>query len=530
MTRGDDGKDRLATRLLAESEAKVLAGTEGASLPFFSPDGQWIGFGADGQLKKVLALGGAPLKLANAPVFLGGSWGEDGFLVANLNAGTSLIRIPEAGGAAEAVLPQGSGNALVPQVLPGGKKVIFGGQDAQGVAVQILSLDTKRVSTLVPGAPFARYLPTSGATGHIVYPNGSTLMAAPFDPAAGELRGPAIPVLDDILGLVGFSSTGDAVYTIGSVSISSGLPLRWLHADGKSEPLLEAVGNYAYPRVSPDGKLLAVTVDNDRAAEARLLVYDWQNDRTLPLTEKGQASGGAVWTPDSRYLIWATRAANGKRRFLWKRADGSGEVHTLVESATYATPSAISPDGKFLALHAGDPKTQLDLLVAPLDLSKPDEMKLGEAEPLVRLPGLELGAVFSPDGKWVAYMSDESGQYEVYVQRFPGGGGHRKVSEGLGIYPKWSSNGRQLLYNTTNWIMAVDYQENGDAFVAAKPRKWSANPIRQINTWDSWGLDPRGERAVVTPGQAATGNAGPPKVAYLLHFFDELRRKVPVGK
>ena len=533
VTRGEDGKDRLATRLLAESEAKTLAGTEGAALPFFSPDGQWIGFGADGQLKKVLALGGAPLKLANAPVFLGGSWGEDGFIVADVNAGVSLMRIPEAGGAAEALLPQGPGNSLVPQVLLGGKKVIFGGQDAQGVAVQILSLDTKKVSTLIPGALFARYLPSSGAssgeTGHLVYPNGSTLMAAPFDPAAGELRGPAIPVLDDILGLVGFSATGDALYTIG-VPGSSGGPLRWLHPDGKSEPLLEATGAYTFPRVSPDGKLLAVTVDVDRAAETRLLVYDWQNDRTLPLTEKGQASGGAVWTPDSRYVIWATPAANGKRRFLWKRADGSGEVHTLVESATYAMPTAISPDGKFLALTAVGPKTQLDLLVAPLDLSKPEEMKLGEAEPLVRLPGIETGAVFSPDRKWVAYFSDESGQYEVYVQRFPGGGGHRKVSEGLGIWPKWSSNGRQLLYNTANRIMAVDYQENGDAFVAAKPREWSATPIRQIKTSDSWGLDPKGERAVVVPVAAAPGDAGPPKVAYLLHFFDELRRKAPVGK
>ena len=466
VTQGNDGVQRLATRLLAESEAKILSGTEGASGPFFSPDGQWIGFGADGQVKKVSALGGAPLKLADATILLGGSWSEGGFIVAEVNAGTSLMRIPEAGGAAEALLPGGPGTTIFPQVLPGGKKVIFGGQDDQGPAVQILSLDTKddtkKVSTLIPGAQWARYLPTGGANGgnvgHIVYPNGSTLMAAPFDPVAGELRGQAVPVLDDVAGLVGFSSTGDVLYAIGAASGASGWPLRWLRPDGKPggtpdgkmEPLLATPGNYTYPRVSPDGKLLAVTVDNDRAAETRLIVYDWQNDRTLPLTEKGQVDGGAVWTPDSRYLIWAAPrwpTGSGKTRFLWKRADGSGEVHTLVESATYSCPTAISPDGKYLALTAnGGPETKLDLLVAPLDLSKPDEMKLGEAEPLVRLPGLEAGAVFSPDGKWVAYFSDESGQYEVYVQRFPGGGGHRKISDGLGLYPKWSSNGRQLLY------------------------------------------------------------------------------------
>jgi hypothetical protein len=148
VTRGEDGKNQLATRLLAESEPKILAGTEGAVGPFFSPDGQWIGFGADGQVKKVLALGGAPLKLADAPVFFGGSWspgvnGGDGFIVATVNAGTSLMRIPEAGGAAEALLPLGPGRVLVPQVLPGGNKVIFGGSGAQGPEVRILNRDEK---------------------------------------------------------------------------------------------------------------------------------------------------------------------------------------------------------------------------------------------------------------------------------------------------------------------------------------------------------------------------------------------------
>jgi Tol biopolymer transport system component len=534
VTRGDDGKNRLATRLLAESDAKTLAGTEGASAPFFSPDGQWIGFGADGQVKKVSALGSAPLKLGDATVFLGGSWSENGFIVAAVNVGTSLVRIPESGGAAEALLPPGPWTTFLPQVLPGAKKVIYGEMDAQGSALQILSLETKKVSTLIPGATGARYLPTGGAAGgHIVYLNGSTLLAARFDPVAGEVRGQAVPVLDDVAGVVNFSAAGDILYSIGAASDTSSWPLRWLRPDGKTEPLLESRGRYTEPRVSPDGKLLALTLNIDLAAETRLIVYDWQNDRTLPLTEKGQVQSGAVWTPDSRYLVWAAPAAGGKTRFLWKRADGSGEAHTLVESATYFGPTAISPDGKYLALMAsGGPATKLDLLVAPLDLSKPDEMKLGEAEPLVRMPGIEAGAVFSPDGKWVAYFSDESGQYEVYVQRFPGAGGHRKISDDGGGYPKWSSNGRQLLYYDGSQlrIMAVDYQVNGDAFVASKPRRWSGTPVRQIGAADSWGLDPKGERAVVVPVDAAPGNAGLPKVAYLLNFFDELRRKVPTGK
>jgi serine/threonine-protein kinase len=532
VTRGADGRSRLATRLLAENEAKTLAGTEGAAGPFFSPDGQWIAFAANGQMKKVSALGGAPLKLTDAALFFGGSWGEDGFIVASANVGNNLMRIPEAGGMAETLLPLGSGTTLAPQVLPGGKKVIFG----QGPAVKILSLgteaakDTKRVSTLIPGAPYAQYLPTSGAIGHLVYRNGSTLMAAPFDPAAGELRGPATPVLDDVADAVCFSTTGDVLYQIGAASGSSGWRLQWLRPDGNTEPLLETEGNYAYPRVSPDGKLLAVTVDSDRGAETRLLVYDWRNDRTLALTEKGQVRLGAVWTPDSRYLIWTTPAANGKRRLLWKRADGSGEAHTLVENAPFAA-QAISPEGKYLAGMAVDPKTKFDLMVAPLDLSIPEEMKLGVTEPLVVLPGNQVGPAISPDGKWVAYFSDESGDYEVYVQRFPRGGGRRKISEGGGVYPKWSPNGHELLYREENRsVMVVDYQLSGDAFVAGKPHVWSATPTRSIAPSDSWDLDPKGDRAVAIPVLDAMPNAGPPKVAYLLHFFDEVRRKAPAGK
>jgi serine/threonine-protein kinase len=537
VTRGADGKNRLATRLLAENEAKTLAGTEGAGGPFFSPNGQWIAFGANGQLKKVSALGGTPLKLTDAPLLLGGSWGEDGFIVASVNALGNLMRIPEAGGMAETLLPPRSQTPFAPQVLLGGRKVIYG----QGAAVKILSLgtedtkDTKKASTLIPGTTYAQYLPTNGASGHLVYRNGSTLMAAPFDPLAGELRGPAVPVLDDVADAVGFSSTGDVLYKMGAASGSGGWPLRWLRPDGKTEPLLETERNYAYPRVSPDGKLLAVTAGatiSRTPAENHLLVYDWRNDRTLALTEMGQAGLGAVWTPDSRYVIWPAPAINGsKRRFLWKRADGSGEVHTLVERATYLQPGAISPDGKYLALVATDPTTKLDLWVAPLDLSVPEEMKLGEAEPLVVQPGIQTGAAISPDGKWVAYFSDESGDYAVYVQRFPRGGGHRKISEGGGVWPKWSADGRQLLYLEQNGgIMAVDYQGSGDAFVAGKPRVWSATPIRSIAPDDPWDLDPKGDRVVAIPVTDATRNAGPPKVAYLLHFFDEVRRKAPAGR
>ena len=358
------------------------------------------------------------------------------------------------------------------------------------------------------------------------------MMAQPFDPVAGALQGTAIPVLDDGSGRLAFSSAGDVLYTLRPASNNSTWPLRWLQPDGTMESLLETPGNYSYPRLSPDGNLLAVTVDNYLPSEARLLVYDWRNNRRLPLplAEKGQVSGGAVWTPDSQNVIWATPLANGTRRFLWKRADGSGQVHTLEEGTT-GFPMSISPLGTSLAVTGnGGAETRLDLWVAPLDLTTPGEMKLGEVEPLVQLPGQQGAAVFSPDEQWVAYTSNESGEREVYVQRFPGGDGRRKVSDGGGGFPRWSSNGRQLLFYGNGHIMSVDYQANGDVFVADKPHEWSATSIPAVRNDDSWDLAPKGDRVVVVPLADAPAVQGPTKVAYLTHFFDELRRKVPIGK
>lgn len=533
ITRGADGKFRLATRLLAESESKILPGTEGASNPFFSPDGRWIGFGADGQLKKVLALGGAPMKLADAPRFSGASWGEDGFIVASVTVGLDLKRIPESGGASDNLakvetLAKADAWTQAPQVLPGGKYVIFGTRDSQGPVVKLLSLATGQASTLVPGTRYARYLSTNGATGHLVYHSGSTLVAAPFDPATGELRGPAVPVLEDAGGLVSASSSGEILYWSGA--IPAAWPLRWLRPDGKTETLLAQPGFYTWPRVSPDGKLLAVTVDSSRGSDTRLLVYDWRNDRKLVLAEKGQVYFGAVWTPDSRYLIWVSHPPGGKRRLYWKRADGSGEAHVLGESASYHLAMKVSPDGKYLLFQTFDPVAGYRIVAAPLDLSKADDLKMGEPLPLSPQPGNQAGATLSPDGKWSAFFSDATGQYEVYVQRFPGGGDQRKISEGGGDYPKWSSGGRQLLYQSNQGLMAVDWQADGKTLVTGKPHQWSPARILVPGSDDVYDPDPTADRAVVIPVEDATAGASPPKVAYLLHFFDELRRKAPVGK
>jgi serine/threonine-protein kinase len=523
VTRGEGGITRLATRLLSESEWKILPGTEGALSPFFKPDGQWIGFGTVGQLKKVSVLGGAPQKLADARLLFGAHWTEDGYIVAVLNVGTSLARIPEQGGTPEPLLPSGPGRTKGPQVFPGNKSVLFAGQDSGRAAAQILALDSKKVTTLIPGGDSPFYVPSRGDKGHILYASGGSLLAAPFDPAKGVLEGQAVPVLDNWAGGASFSETGDFLYTIGAAGRGD-WPLVWLKRDGTTEPALKERGRYFVPKVSPNGRKLAVVLDLDRPAESRLMVYDRDTQLGVPLTEKGQLGTAAVWTHDSQYLIWSIDSPNSKSRLEWRRADGSGPVRTLKEMNTPGGPESISPDGKYLIFGSGNARTKSDLWIASLDLSKPDAPSMGDPKLLLDSPELDYGARVSPDGKWMVWGSDESAQFEMYVQPFLGSG---KLNLGLGLFPKWAS-GKRLIYQTFPNLMMLEYRVEGNAFVAGQPELWSKTPVQILGDRDSWSLDPLQERILAVPLDE-TPQAGSPKVGLLLNFFDELRRRAPVN-
>ncbi len=198
---------------------------------------------------------------------------------------------------------------------------------------------------------------------------------------------------------------------------------------------------------------------------------------------------------------------------------------------------SISPDGRYLAFAEVGPETLLDVWVAPLDLSKPDQPVVGKPELVVGTRGNDLFPVFSPDGKWLAYVSDESGRFEVYVRPFPGPGAARNISVNGRRLPAWSSNGHELLFTELRGtdfgdsgnIMVVDYRVSGDAFVAARPRVWSNAHRRRVGAMPVWALHPDGKRIAMFPPEAAPENAGGPRFGFLLNFFDEVRRRAPVG-
>jgi Tol biopolymer transport system component/predicted Ser/Thr protein kinase len=550
VARGLGGKEQLATRLLDQAKAIVLPGTENAAAPFFSPDGQWIGFFADGKMKKISAQGGAAVTLCEAPDARGASWGEDGSIIVTLSSGPGggLFRVPAAGGTPQAITKPGNKGEVThrwPQVLPGGQAVLFTGNTVlaghDDANIEVLSLKSGEWKAVQRGGYFGRYLATSNGAGHLVYVHQGTLFAVGFDLDRLEVRGTPAPLLEDVAGNTAsgggqydVARNGTLVY-LSLESSTASWPVAWMNSTGKTQPLLAAPGQYYTPRFSPDGGRLALAVGP--VGRGDIQVYDWQRDTMTRLTFT-HSNLRPVWTPDGKHIAFESRSPGGFS-LRWVRADGAGGAQLLLESKGELRAYSFSPDGKRLAFAESGVDTSYDLWTLPLDVSDPDNPKPGKPELFLRTPFNEYEPAFSPDGRWIAYVSNESGLTEVYVRPFPGGAssgsGKWQISSGGGRYAIWSRSGRELFYETLtpdNRMMVSTYSAKRDSFAADKPRLWSNTQILEPNV-AAWSLDlaPDGKRFAVFPRPDATGEQkGSVHVTVLLNFFDELRRRVPAGK
>jgi Tol biopolymer transport system component/predicted Ser/Thr protein kinase len=547
VARGPGGKQQLATRLLDEPKAALLGGTENAAEPFFSPDGQWLGFFADGKMKKISVQGGAAVTLCDTPDPHGGGavWGEDGFIIVTLTTfpGSGLSRVPASGGTPQAITKpaeKGEGNHLFPQILPGGQAVLFTRNTNTGGDIEVLALKSGQRKAVQHGGRFGRYLPS----GYLVYLQQRTLFAVGFDLDRLEIRGAPVPLLEDVAGRgwqYDVARNGTLVYLSGKPSNES-WPVAWMDSSGKTQPLPAAPGLYFTPRFSPDGKRLALTLALTVGAVGLfnlgdIHVYDWQRDRMTRLTFT-QANTFPVWTPDGKHIVFRSQALGARARFSlhWIRADGAGEAQPLLESKGTLIPYSFSPDGQRLAFAEFAEDTSFDIWTLPLDVNDPEHPKPGKPELFLRTPFDDREPAFSPDGRWIAYSSQESGRFEVYVRPFPGGARSASVkwqiSTGGGLHPIWSRAGRELFYETLdNRIMVSTYTAKADSFAVDKPRLWSSTQILEAPGF-SWNLDlaPDGKRFAVLPRPDATGEQkGSVHVTVLLNFFDELRRRVPAG-
>ena len=550
---------QLYVRRLDELDASALAGTSGARDPFFSPNGQWIGFFAGGALKKVSVKGGSPVTLAESKNARGGVWTDDDRIVFQpLNfagAGTGLMQVPAAGGTPEPLLQLSEAEVTQrwPQVLPGGRAVLFTshtstttGYDQATIVVQALPAGERTI--VQRQGYYARYLPS----GHLVYVHQGTLFAAPFDLDRLEVTGQAVPALEGFATNAGFggaqfsiSNTGSLVYVPGEIMGTTLAPLSWLSRSGAVTPVgIEVVSAAASVRISPDGQRLAV-VAGERARRDIWIVDPVRNTRS-PLTDGAIEHQEPAWTPDGTQVAFVAARVGQGEDIYWQRADGTAPAARLTTDGRTKSLISFHPSGKFFAY-----SDTTGIVVRPL----PGDGASGSTPgpPPEKTPPVaairEFEPQFSPDGRWLAYGSNASGRPEIYVRPFPGPGPPWQVSTGGAVNPRWSRTQSELLFSSIatvsardaeappGTVMAASFSVQGDTFRSERPRRWAAGRATLVALTSGsgvrWDLHPDGERVVgivATQPGPATAPVTRDRVVLVLNFFDELRRLAPAAR
>jgi serine/threonine-protein kinase len=527
---------QLYIRRLDQESASPLAGTANGSDPFFSPDGRSIAFFADGKLKKVATTGGVPFTLCDAPANRGGTWAEDGTIVFTPSGGpaSALYRVSSQGGAPEPLAgADGTGRALGrwPQALPGGRAVLYTASSAgsfEEASLVVQPLPNGPATVVHRGGYHGRYV----RSGHLVYVSKGTLFAAPFNLARLELVAPPVPAIEGIIGSASSAGAQLALSDDGTLAYLPGrgtggdAPIQWLDAHGRTTLLRAAPTDAINIRFSPDGRHLAMDV-SDGGQARDVWVYDWERETMSRLTSDGANDSDPLWSPDGRRIVFASRRAGSTENLYWQRADGTGEAQRLTESRNTQGPGAWHPDGRTLVFVENDPKTGNDLMVLPLEGEETTGFKPGTPRAFLNSPFNEATAAFSPDGRFLAYRSTETGRSEVYVRPFPGPGDKWQVSTEGGVLPVWSRTRPELFYRsaTDHRLMVAAYTVEGSAFRPGKPRLWSDTPFEIRGSNRTFDLHPDGRRVAVLKAPAAEAKRD--HLTLVLGFADELRRIAP---
>jgi Tol biopolymer transport system component len=525
------GSQQIYLRAMNSLEARPIPGTEEAVGPFFSPDGQWVGFFAGGKLKKVSATGGAALNLGDAAYPGGASWGSQGMIAYVSGANSTVRQLSDAGGAPQPLtrFVEREASHRWPEFLPGGKGVLF------AVAPTALNFTNAQVAVQSLGTSGPRSLsqgtsPHYASSGHLIYAQGRSLMAVLFDPQRLAITGTAVPVIEGVLqsaasgaAQYSISATGSLVYVSGGAQSAQGT-LVWVSRNGAEQPLAAPAHAYLHPRLSPDGRKVAVGISEQ---ESQTWLYDLSRDTLTRFTFAGNYNPVAAWTPDGKRIAFESDQG-GQLNLFWELADGSGGLERLTTSEDIQSPQSFSPDGQLLAFNEVNPSTGQDIWVLRMSDPSASSGQVRKAQPFLRTPFNEAGPRFSPDGHWLAYVSDESGRYEVYVQPYPGPGGKYQISTEGGREPAWNRNGKELFYRSGYKMMAVDITTQ-NSFAAGRPRMLFEGRYEQAPVpFDNYDVSPDGQRfLMIKPSEQA---AAPTQINVVLNWFEELKQKVPTGK
>ena len=536
----------LMVRAIDRLDAQPVADVSQAYAPFFSPDNRWIGFFENTDLKKVSIAGGPAITLCQfSGIPLGASWGDDNTITFATDApGNGLWRVSADGGEPTILTTadpaQHEGAYSFPSVLPLGRGVLFTIATARqpDSSVAVLDLKTGQRKTLIRGGGDAQYV----ETGHLIFAAAGALRAARFDPVRLEVLGDPVTVVDHVM----VKPTGAANYAVSRagtlVYIGAGLSemtapraLLWVDRKGHEEPTGAPLRAYGTPRLSPDGTRVAAEIYDQNT---NVWIWDFAQETLRRLTFESGGAGLSVWTPDSRQIIFES-GRTGMPSVYKQAADGTGTVDQLSTSATPQWPASITPDGTWLAGSDLLPKTVFNIIFLPMTRPavrpRPNPaqgISQSPVEPLAETRFKGSSADFSPNGRYLAYQSEESGRSEIYVRPFPRvDNGRWQVSTAGGTRPVWARSGRELFYlDASNVLTAVPVGTSEPTISIGSPAKVFDAKYAEPNPSRHYDVSADGQRFLMLKA-SATGdpNAGPASMVVVEHWFEELKQRVPVS-
>lgn len=519
-----NGRRQLFLRTLADSEWRPIDGTDGALAAFFSPDSQWIAFGNESKLQRApVSGGGSPVAICNlsGTGFFGGDWSADDTIVFVPDYNGGLWTVSANGGTPQPLLKtdleKDRASYSDPQILPNGNGVLFTLASGHAVTaededVAVLDSGGREPRILIRGASHPRFLPT----GHIVYVRSGALLAAPFDVSTRSVTGTPVPVVEGL----GRTWSGDADYSIANngtvvyeanAGIKSGGVFVQVDRHGSVQPLPTRRGNYSEFSISPNGRLIASRVF---AVNDDIWTYDIGSGAPLRFTFEPLDEIFPQWTADGARIAYGTRTGT----IFWKSSDGAGPREELIHGEYSRYPTSFSRDGRYMAFVETHPSRRRDVWLMRLDGDR-------RSEPLIATDADERDARFSPNGQWLAYVSDETGRDEVFIRPVGPQGGRKQVSSDGGISPAWAPNSRELFFATHDGLSAVTLDEQGNRL--GRDRLLFPAPTFEDLRFDSrnapYDVMPDGEHFVFLLGQSAS----PTQYNVVLNWFETLKHLVP---